>query len=61
MAKDMFPDRRDLLDMIPLPSDVSISKLKDANIMTDTCNTARKHHRLLIEAIMETSKELGIS
>jgi hypothetical protein len=57
----MFPTRQDLHDMIPTQSDLSIAKLKDANVMTDTCNTARKHRRLMIEAIKKAALDSGMS
>lgn len=56
----MFPNRPELLDKIPGPADLNIAKLNKANTMTDTCNTALKHSRLLGEAIKAAARELGL-
>ena len=44
-----FPDRPDLLDMIPAPDGISIKKLNKGTINTDTCNAAQKDRRLLVQ------------
>ena len=47
-----FPDRSDLLDMIPSPDIIEINKLGEGGtITTDTCNAARKVRHLLVKAI----------
>ena len=53
-----FPDRPDLLQHIPDPSSISVDKLgNDGLINTDTCNTALKTRRLLVEEIEGTVHE----
>jgi hypothetical protein len=37
---EMFPNRPDLLDMIPDPDGMSPTKLLGGMVSTDTCNTA---------------------
>ena len=61
VTKDMFPDMPELLHMIPRACDLAIAKLKDANVMTDTCNTAKLHRTMLLEAIKEAAKEIGVA
>ena len=53
-----FPDRSNLLDMIPLPDSIDIKKLGDGGIITtDTCNDSRKVRRLLVKAIDDCVNE----
>ena len=40
-TKEMYPDRDDLVNFIPKPSSMCVSKLLNGMISTDTCNTAR--------------------
>ena len=50
-----FPDRPDLLLLIPNPDSISIDKLGDGGtITTDTCNAAQKVCWLLVECINGT-------
>lgn len=52
----MYPGRQDLLDLIPLASELTIAKLAQCGwIMTDTCNAARKYRRLFVESIKEVA------
>ena len=55
-----FLDRPDLLAMIPLPNDITLSKLGDGGaVITDTCNAARKLRRILVDEKIEgTAYEL---
>jgi hypothetical protein len=54
----LFPDRRDLFEKIPSPTELTLAKAaKKGIIMTDTCNTARKLCRLLIDQIKVIAKE----
>ena len=47
-----FPDRSDLLNMIPSPYSIEINKICDGvTITTKTCNAARKVRRLLVKSI----------
>ena len=47
-----FPDRPDLLLLIPDPDIINIDKLGDGGtITTNTCNAAQKVRRLLVEYI----------
>ena len=61
VTKRMFPDRDDLLDRLPLPTDLTLSKLAKGSLMTDTCTTARKIRRLLVEAVTKAAKDSGMS
>ena len=40
VTSEMFPNRHDLIDMIPNPSDMAPTKLLGGMVSTDTCNTA---------------------
>ena len=47
-----FPDRSDLLNIIPSPDIIDVNKLGDGGtITTDTCNVTRKVRRLLVKSI----------
>ena len=47
-----FPDKPDLFLLTPDPDSINIDKLSDGGtITTDTCNAAKKVHRLLVEYI----------
>ena len=48
-----FPDRPDLLALIPDMSSIDISKLTDGVVTTDTCNSARKAQRILVEIVSQ--------
>ena len=62
VTERMFPSRQDLLDKIPSSSDLTLAKLsKDGQVMTDTCSTARKFRRLIIDEIKKIAKEEGYS
>ena len=53
-----FPDRPDLLLLIPYPDSINIDKLGDGGtITTDTCNVSQKVCRLLVEYIHGTVKK----
>ena len=50
VTKREFPDRPDLLHLIPDPDSINIDKLGDGGtIATNTCNAAQKVRRLLVE------------
>ena len=50
MAQREFPDRPDLLELIPSPDSINVDKLVDGGtITTDTCNATQKVRRLLVE------------
>ena len=57
----MYPDRPDLLDVIPTSEDLSLSKLAKGFTMTDTCNTARKIQHLLKDEIAKVCNEKGLT
>ena len=48
---EMFPDRDDLLDLIPKPSSICVSKLLKGMVSTDTCNTTQLTRSRIIEHI----------
>ena len=53
-----FPDRPDLLDLIPSPESNNIDKLGEGGaINTDTCNAAQKLRRILVDYINGTVHE----
>ena len=50
-ARD-FPNRPDLLQMIPTPNGIDIAKLGDCGALSsETCTSARKTRRILVELI----------
>ena len=62
VTEDLYkddPELQDLLDLIPNRSGLRISKFNKANIMTDTCNTARLLREKLIASITQACKEEG--
>ena len=53
-----FPDRPDILLLIPDPDSINIDKLGDGDtITTNTCNVAQKFCRLLVEYSNGTANE----
>ena len=58
---EMFLDRDDLLDMIPKPSSMCVSKLLHGMVTTDTCNTAQLTRSRVIEHIYRICREKGMS
>ena len=50
-----FPDR---VHLLPKPDDITLDKLEDGAVMTDTCNTALKTNRLLGKEVNGTVHEL---
>ena len=63
VTKRNYPNRPDLLDRIPKPTELAFEKFAKGGcmIMTDTCNTARKFRTLLINSIIAICKEEGMS
>ena len=58
----MFPNRPDLLDLLPRPSGLCVSKLRDgAGVMTDGCDAARKFRRLFIESVKKVCIDMDYS
>ena len=54
-----FPNRPDLLQMIPTPNGIDIEKLGNGGALSsDTCNSARKTRQFLVELI---EKQDGIA
>ena len=60
MTLEMFPQRQDLIDMIPDPSDMSPTKLLGGMVSTDTCNTARLTRQTLCDAIIQEGRDAGL-
>ncbi len=56
---EMFPDRDDLLDLIPKPSSMCVPKLLKGMVSTDTCNTAQLTRSTIIEHIYRICRERG--
>ena len=50
-TKTMYPNRSNLLDIIPLLSELDIDKLYKGTLMTNTCDQACKQCCLLAEGI----------
>ena len=46
-----YPDRPELLEYIPTSDQIDINKLIEGTTSTDTCNTAQKLRRILVEHI----------
>ena len=57
----MFQNRLDLLQQIPAPAELTMTKLHKGGVMTDTCAKARKCQRLFAASIKEAALELGIA
>ena len=53
---EMYPDKPELLQYIPTRDGLKLSKLNSIDLMTDTCNTARKVAKLLAESIKEACR-----
>ena len=57
----LYPGRQDLLDRIPLATQLTIAKFaKNGWVMTDTCHPATKFRRLFVEAIEEVALAEGL-
>ena len=53
MTAREFPDRPDLLDLIPDVDKIDINKLTNGCVTTDTCNSAQKTRRILVKIVSE--------
>ena len=60
-TEEMYPDRDDLVNLIPKPSSMCVSKLLNGMISTDTCNTARLTRLTVIEHVYGICRSLGMS
>jgi hypothetical protein len=60
-TEEMYPDRDDLVNLIPKPSSMCVSKLLNGMITTDTCNTARLTRSTVIEHIYGICRSKGMS
>jgi hypothetical protein len=58
---EMYPDRDDLVNLIPKPSSMCVSKLLNGMISMDTCNTARLTRLTVIEHVYGICRSLGMS
>ena len=62
VTSHLYPNRKDLLDLIPRGTKLSLTKLGQRGFtMTDTCDTARKLRRLIAEEIKRVASQEGIS
>lgn len=61
VTAEMFPDRDDLIDFIPKPSSMCVSKLLNGMVSTDTCNTAQLTRLTVIEHIYQICREKGMA
>jgi hypothetical protein len=59
VTAEMFPNCDDLIDLIPKPSSMCVSKLLNGMVSTDTCNTAQLSR--LIEHIYQICREKGMT
>lgn len=60
----LYPSRPELVEMIPPSSDLNIAKLgkgSGGNVMTDTCNGAKKLQRLIIEEVKAMAVSDGVN
>jgi len=55
----MFPNRPDLVQQIPQPSDLDIGKLYNGSIVTDTCDQAWKQRCLLALTVKNAAQKMG--
>jgi len=60
-TKEMYPGREDLVNLIPKPSSMCVSKLLNGMISTDTCNTTRLTWSTVINHIYRICIEKGMS
>jgi hypothetical protein len=60
-TEEMYPDRDNLVKLIPKPSSMCVSKLLNGMITTDTCNTARLTRSTVIEHIYGICRSKGMS
>ena len=56
----MYPDHDDLVNLIPKPSSMCVSKLLNGMISTDTCNTARLTRSTVIEHVYGICRSKGM-
>ena len=61
MTEEMYPGREDLVNLIPRPSSMCVSKLLNGMISTDTCNTARLTRSTVINQIYGICIEKGMT
>ena len=56
-----YPERTDLLQSLPHPSELSLAKLARGGwIMTDTCSPMQTFRRLFKEAVIKIAKDEGM-
>ena len=58
---EMYPGRQDLLDEIPLPEELCVSKLLGGTMSSDNCDTARKTTSKTTELIYAIARAKGFS
>jgi len=61
VTAEMFPNREVLIDLIPKPSSMCVSKLLNGMVSTDTCNTAQLTRSMVIEHIYQICREKGMT
>jgi hypothetical protein len=64
VTASLYPDRSDLVEMIPDGSKLTLSKLGKGQrgfTMTDTCSPARKLRRLIAECMKQIGEAEGLS
>ena len=62
VTEQMYPDRQEIINLIPPSSDLTLTKLADHGVvMTDTCDTARKFRREFKEHVTKVCLEAGMS
>jgi hypothetical protein len=59
-TEEMYPDRDDLVNLIPKPSSMCVAKLLNGMISTDTCNTARLTRSTVIEHVYGICRSKGM-
>jgi hypothetical protein len=59
-TEEMYPDCDDLVNLIPKPSSMCVSKLLNGMISTDTCNTAWLTRLTVIEHIYGICRSKGM-
>ena len=60
-TEEMYPGHEDLVNLIPRPSSMCVSKLLNGMVSTGTCNTARLTRLTVINLIYGICIEKGLS
>ncbi len=59
-TEEMYPDRDDVVNLIPKPSSMCVAKLLNGMISTDKCKTARLTRLTVIEHVYGICRSKGM-